>query len=172
MFDALIASPSHPKPYRHSTVESFYFLTLPIHLLYTHIPIDPKQQFGTIVDHRILLKLPFTCPAYFINKIRLKPDFDLSHCTAVNAEPLSIDIVVPKTVECIAEIVTNDTLLGPEGDAIDGPQRTERALAQVTWENNQRIARIKAFLPRETGTLKIYAGPRAILVYHTVRTLN
>ena len=171
MMDASLASPTNPRRSCFSSsssqaAESWYFLTRPIELCYTHIPLLPEQQhMCPPISPDVLLSLPGTAPPFFKNGLQL-PNYDTSMVRIEGLEVVQFRINVPPDVECAAEVEAQVFSRDADGDFFEsGDIVKKRALAQPDWANGQKRYTIKAVLPSDEGqgVLKIYAGKRGLM---------
>ncbi|EME43480.1 hypothetical protein DOTSEDRAFT_174325 [Dothistroma septosporum NZE10] len=175
IIDCALASPTHPRrgaySYASSQVaEPWYFLTRPMEICYTHIPLLPEHQHMVPpVDHEILAALPCACPAYFRNAVELA-DFDTSMLHLENLEMAHIHVNVPEDVECVAETEARSFAQDADGDYFEsGDVVTKKAFAQAEWVGGRKRFTVKALLPGDDGlgVLKIYAGKRGLM--HSIK---
>lgn len=179
MLDCSIASPTNPNRSLYSSVsnsiaESFYFLTRPLELCYTHVPCDASQQhILPPISHEVLLALPCALPPYFRQKIQLY-GYDTSLIRLEGLELVTLNVSVPPDVELVAEVETRSYLRDPDGDVYENGDAVvrKRALSQASWysspANPQVVSKryvIKALLPPDesVGVLKVYAGKRGLM---------
>ncbi|KAK4622641.1 cytokinesis protein 3 [Fulvia fulva] len=173
--DCALASPTHPRrgaySYASSQVaEPWYFLTRPMEICYTHIPLlTEHQHMVPPVEHEILAALPCACPAYFRNAVELA-EFDTSMLHLENLEMTHIHVNVPEDVECIAETEARSFAQDADGDYFEsGDVVTKKAFAQAEWVAGRKRFTVKALLPGDEGlgVLKIYAGKRGLM--HSIK---
>lgn len=177
IIDASLASPTHPRRQLYSAApnncaEFFYFLTKPSQACYTHVPYSHQQQhLVPPVSPTILMALPCACPSYFTKSLELV-NFDTSLLRIDGLEIVQIDFTIPIDVECVAEVEAKGFAVDADGDIFESGEVVKKtALAQVTWEGNHgKTYRIKAVLPGDEGQgiLKVYAGPRGLMVSYTI----
>lgn len=170
--DCSLASPTHPRRYMYSQApvnqaEFFYFLTRPSEFVWTHIPLTMEEQhLVPPLPLPILMALPCACPPFFRHGLQLI-NYDTSLIRMENLEVVQIEFSVPPDVECVAEVEANGFAIDQDGDVFEtGEVVKKRALAQPFWENGVKTYRVKAVLPGDEGqgVLKIYAGPRGLMV--------
>ncbi|GAB7340528.1 hypothetical protein MBLNU457_6946t2 [Dothideomycetes sp. NU457] len=175
IMDCSLASPTNPKRGMYSSAsnsvaETFYFLTRPLEICYTHVPLLPEQQhICPPVAHEVLMALPCACPPYFRHKVELT-DFDTSMLHLENLEMAHLKMVVPEDVECVAEVEARAFAHDPEGDLFEsGDVVKKSAFAQAQWIGGRKVFTIKAVLPGDEGqgVLKIYAGKRGLM--HSIK---
>lgn len=171
MIDASLASQTNPRRSLYSTAasqaaESWYFLTRPLEMCYTHIPIQPEQQhICPPISPDVLLALPCACPPYFKNDLQML-SYDTSLIRLEGLEIANIQITVPTDVECVAEVEVKAFMRDADGDYLEnGDMVTKPALAQAQWINGQKRFTVKALLPGDEGQgiLKVYAGKRGLM---------
>lgn len=171
MIDASLASRTHPKRPPSSAnkalAESFFFLTRPSHLVFTHIPISQKHQhIVPPLPVKTLMELPWVAPAYFDNYLSLY-NFDTSKLILDGEELAVIDIAVAEDVECVIESESEIFVQDGDGDWIEsGTKQKKLGLAQPMWIDGQRIYRLKAYIP-EDGTnaiMKVYSGKKGLML--------
>ncbi|KAH0545271.1 hypothetical protein FGG08_000570 [Glutinoglossum americanum] len=172
IMDCSLASPTNPRRGQYSSAgsqvaETWWFLTRPLEVCYTHIPTLPEQQhICPPLPHWILLALPCACPPFFKNGLQMF-EYDTSLLQLEGLEMAQIDFVVPPDVECVAEVETRSFARDADGDYFEsGELVKKRALAQAEWIGGQKVYRVKALLPGDEGQgiLKIYAGKRGLMV--------
>lgn len=170
--DCSLASPSNPRRVMYSSApitqaESFYFLTKPSHLCWTHVPLMAEQQHMVpSLPMAILLALPSACPPFFRHGLQMN-SFDTSLTRIEDLEVAQIEFTVPIDVECIAEVEVRGFAVDQDGDVFEsGEVVKKRSLCQIVWENGVKTYRVKAVLPGDEGhgVLKIYAGKRGLIV--------
>ncbi|TGZ79513.1 hypothetical protein EX30DRAFT_308803 [Ascodesmis nigricans] len=174
--DCSLASPTHPKRAMYSSApvnqaDPFYFLTKPSHLCWTHVPLSAPQDQHLVppLPISILLALPTACPPFFHHGIQMM-NFDTSLTRLEDLEVAQVELIVPRDVECIAEVEAKSFAVDQDGDVFEtGDTIKKRALAQAFWENGLKVYRVKAVLPSDEGAavLKIYAGRRGLM--HSIR---
>lgn len=169
--DCSLASPTNPKRTQYVTTnsqhaESWYFLTRPLELCYTHIPLHPEEQhICPPISPDVLLALPAVSPAFFKNSMQM-PDYDTSFNRIDGLDILQLRILVPPDVECAAEVEAPSFARDVDGDWFEsGDIVRKRALAQPDWIRGQKRFTIKALLPGDEGqgVLKIYAGKKGLM---------
>jgi hypothetical protein len=172
ILDCTLANPSNPKRSRYSSTssqvaESWWFLTRPMEICYTHVPLLPEQQhIVPPMPHEILLALPCASPPYFKHGLQLT-DFDTSLLNLEELEQAHVQFFVPDDVECVAEVEARAFARDADGDFFEsGDLIRKRALAQAEWISGRKRYTVKALLPGDEGqgTLKVYAGKRGLLV--------
>lgn len=172
IMDCSLASPSHPKRCLFSNAsndkaESWYFLTRPIEICWTHVPELPSDQhLIPPVDHGILLALPSACPPFFKNGLEMV-GYDTSITRIEDLELVHIKISVPADIECAAEVEALSLSQDQDGDFYETDNIARlHALCQPSWTGGQKQYTIKALLPPNAGSqgiLKIYAGKRGLM---------
>jgi hypothetical protein len=172
IMDCSLASPTNPRRSQYSTTssqmaESWWFLTRPTEICYTHVPFCPEQQhIVPPVPNEVLLSLPCACPPYFRNNIEIY-DFDTSLLHLENMEMAHVQFMVPEDIECTAEMEVRDFARDMDGDLFEsGDVVRKPALAQAEWIGGRKRFTVKAVLPGDEGqgVLKIYAGKRGLMV--------
>jgi hypothetical protein len=172
MMDASLASPTHARRALYSNTagsaaESWYFLTRPMEICYTHVPLLPEQQhIVPPVNFEVLVALPTACPPYFRNRLQLL-DFDTSALHLENLEMGHVHVGVPDDIECVAEIEVRAFARDADGDFFESGELIKRpVLAQAEWLGGRKRFTIKALLPGDEGigVLKVYAGKRGLMV--------
>ncbi|KAK2748485.1 cytokinesis protein 3 [Myotisia sp. PD_48] len=171
IMDCSLASPTHPRRVLYSrsnpqSAEFWYFLTRPMEICYTHVPIAPEHQhICPPMPPDVLLSLPSACPAYFKSGLHI-PNFDTSLVHLNDLEVLQVRIHVPHDIECVAEVEAIDFARDADGDFFESGDITKkRALAQPDWLNGQKRFIVKALLPGDEGqaVLKVYAGKKGLM---------
>ncbi|CDK27715.1 unnamed protein product [Kuraishia capsulata CBS 1993] len=152
--DVALANASHPihtklckKGRIDSPHEGFYFLTKPLDLIHTHVPLHPDQQHVVPpIDSIVQLCLPPAYPSFIQNQLQMIK-FDNSLMRLQDFDVAEIDIDLPTDVQVTASIVAETGETKP--------------LTQIYWRKNHRIAKIKGSLPHMSsqGTLNVHAGP-------------
>ena len=172
IMDCSLASPTNPKRSLYSSApsqaaETFYFLTRPLEICYTHIPSIPSQQhIVPPIPHPILLALPCAMPPFFRDGLQLE-SFDTSLYHLDNLELLHLHLTVPPEIECMAEISVRAYTRDSDGDLFEsGETITKPALAQAEWIGGRKRYTIKALLPADEGhgVLNVYAGTRGLMI--------
>lgn len=175
MIDCCLASPSNPRRGLYissssASAESWWFLTRPTELCWTHIPEHHSQQhICPPVAYETLLNLPCTCPPYFKNSLALT-DYNTSLTRIEDLEMVHVKFNVPYDVEVIAEVEARAVARDADGDYFEsGETVKKRALAQAEWFNGMKRYTVKALLPGDegSGVLKIYAGKRGLM--HSIK---
>jgi hypothetical protein len=175
IMDCSLASPTNPRRSHYSTTgsqmaESWWFLTRPTEICYTHVPLCPEQQhIVPPVPHEVLLSLPCACPPYFRNDIEIH-NFDTSLLHIENLELAHVQFMVPEDIECVAEVEVRGFARDLDGDVFEsGDVVRKPALAQAEWIGGRKRFTVKALLPGDEGqgVLKIYAGKRGLMVCRT-----
>jgi len=126
--------------------ESFYFLTEPLNLIYTHIPDKfEDQHIVPPIDQMVALALPPCFPSFFKNGLKIYK-FSNALTRLRNYEIFEIDLKIPKDIEVNAVVKTKTSIT--------------TTLAQVYWKHNERYCKIKGHLPdnNSTGFINIYSG--------------
>ncbi|KAE8346016.1 hypothetical protein BDV24DRAFT_124135 [Aspergillus arachidicola] len=171
IMDCSLASPTNPRRSQFvtnnpSSAESWYFLTRPLEICYTHVPLSHEEQhICPPISPDVLLALPTTCPTYFKMGLQF-PDYDTSVVRIEGLEVLQIRLFVPPDVECAAEIEAPAFARDADGDFFEsGEVIRKRALVQPDWVNGQKRITVKAILPGDEGqgTLKVYAGKKGLM---------
>lgn len=177
MMDCSLASATNPRRSLYSSTgptlsESWYFLTRPMELCWTHIPEHHQHQhIVPPVAHDILLALPCACPPFFKNQLQLQ-DYDTSLIRIEDLELVHIRVTVPEDTECVAEVEARGFTRDADGDVFEsGEIVKKRALAQAEWVGGMKRYTIKALLPGDEGSgkLKIYAGKRGLM--HSIKDI-
>ncbi|KAH0562676.1 hypothetical protein GP486_002648 [Trichoglossum hirsutum] len=177
IMDCSLASPTNPRRGQYSSAgsqvaESWWFLTRPLEVCYTHVPMVPEQQhICPPLPHWVLLALPCACPPFFKNGLQMF-EYDTSLLQLEDLEMAQIEFVVPPDVECVAEMETRSFARDADGDYFEsGELSKKRALAQAEWIGGQKIYRVKAILPGDEGqgVLKVYAGKRGLM--HSIKDI-
>ncbi|THV53096.1 hypothetical protein BGAL_0059g00060 [Botrytis galanthina] len=177
IMDCSLASPSHPRRSQYTSAssqyaESWWFLTRPIEICWTHIPEQHvDQHLCPPMAHEILLALPCACPAFFTNEMEMV-EYDTSLIRIEDLELVHIKISVPPDVECVAEVEARAFERDADGDLFEtGEIITKPALAQAEWVGSQKRYTIKGLLPGDEGSgiLKIYAGKRGLM--HSIKDI-
>jgi bifunctional glutamyl/prolyl-tRNA synthetase len=172
MMDCSLAGPTNPKraPYSNAgsnVAETWYFLARPMEMCYSHVPLLPEQQhICPPQPHEVLMALPCATPTYFKHNLHMV-DFDTSLLCLDNLEMAHIHVNVPEDVECVAEVEARAFSQDADGDYFENGELVKKpALAQVEWHGGQKRYTIKALLPGDEGhgVLKIYAGPKGLMV--------
>lgn len=163
--DASLANPTFPNREMYYKAESgkactFYFLTKPNQLIYTHVPFEMKHQhLVPPLDHGAALALPVAGPHAFENHLKLV-DFNTGLTRLENFEVAELKIEVPHGVELMAEVFPGS--ISTHHEYAD--EKRIPGLAQPFWSCGKRYYRIKAFLPDlySQGRLCIYATARGL----------
>jgi hypothetical protein len=172
VMDCSLASPTNPRRSLYSSTssqysESWWFLTRPTEICYTHIPVAAEQQhLCPLVPYDILMGLPCACPPYFRNQLRMV-DYDTSLTKMEELEIAHIHFSAPADIECVAEVEAKAFSRDADGDYFEnGEVVKKRALAQAEWVGGVKKYTIKALLPGNEGhgVLKVYAGKRGLMV--------
>ena len=180
MLDASLASPTNPKRAVYSSVstsiaESWYFLTRPSELCWTHIPVEDAQQHmlpNSSPD--VLLTLPGTCPPFFRLGLSMHA-YDTSIIRMDGLEVCTFSINVPNDVEVVVEVEARRYLHDEDGDVYEDADNItkKRALAQPSWyrtvpstDISQKRYVVKAVLPGDerVATLKVFAGKKGLML--------
>ncbi|KAI9822612.1 MAG: cytokinesis protein 3 [Pycnora praestabilis] len=171
IMDCSLASPSNPKRAQYSSAgsqiaETWWFLTRPMEICYTHVPLLPEQQhICPPMPHEVLMALPCASPPYFRNGLQMV-DFDTSLLMIEELELVQFQLSVPADIECVAEVEARVFERDTDGDVFEnGEVVKKRALAQAEWINGEKNYTIKALLPGDEGqgVLKVYAGKRGLM---------
>lgn len=177
IMDCSLAAPSNPRRMLYSIAggqvsESWWFLTRPTEICWTHVPEHYAQQhLCPPIAHEVLLALPCACPPYFKNGLEMV-EFDTSLIRIEDLELVHIKFTVPSDVECVAEVETRAFERDMDGDLFEsGEVVKKRALAQAEWIGGQKHYTVKAVLPGDEGhgVLKIYAGKRGLM--HSIKDI-
>ncbi|CAP96495.1 Pc21g15980 [Penicillium rubens Wisconsin 54-1255] len=169
--DCALANPTNPQRSKFVTnnsslAESWYFLTRPLDLCYTHVPLYPEEQhICPPISPDVLLSLPTVCPPFFKLNVQM-PDYDTSFLRIDGLEVMQLRMVVPPDVECAAEVEAPGFARDADGDCFEsGDIVRKRALVQPDWIRGQKRITIKAVLPGDEGqgVLKIYAGKKGLM---------
>ncbi|KAI9707764.1 MAG: cytokinesis protein 3 [Candelina mexicana] len=175
ILDCALARPTNPRrgQYSHAGsqyAESWWFLTRPMEICYTHIPLLPEHQhICPPVHHEILMALPCACPPYFKTKLQMI-DFDTSLLRIEKLELVQFQFACPEDIECVAEVEAKAYEQDADGDFFEnGEVVRKRALAQAEWVNGEKRYTVKALLPGDEGhgVLKVYAGRRGLM--HSIK---
>lgn len=175
ILDCSLSNPTNPRRSAYSSAsgqvaETWYFLTRPVEVCYTHIPLLPEQQhIVPSVPYEILVALPCACPTYFRHSVELT-NFETSILHLENLEMAHLHINVPEDVECVAETEAKAFARDGDGDVFEsGDTVKKRAFAQPEWVSGRKRFTIKALLPGDEGfgVLKIYAGKRGLM--HSIK---
>ncbi|OOQ85604.1 putative SH3 domain protein (Cyk3) [Penicillium brasilianum] len=171
IMDCALANPTNPQRSRFvtnnmSVAETWYFLTRPLDICFTHVPLYPEEQhICPPVSPDVLLALPGVCPQFFKLGAQF-PDYDTSLMRVEGLECVQIRLVVPPDVECAAEVEAPAFACDADGDYFEsGDIVRKRALVQPDWFNGQKRITVKAVLPGDEGqgVLKIYAGKKGLM---------
>jgi len=170
--DCALANPTNPKRTKYSCVgnnqaEGWYFLTRPMQLCWSHVPLLPEQQhICPPVAHEVLMALPCVCPQYFKNEVQVV-DFDTSLLHLENLEMVHLHFLVPEDIEIVAEVEVRAFAQDADGDYFEnGDVVRKPSLSQAEWISGRKRFAVKALLPGDEGqgVLKIYAGKRGLMV--------
>ncbi|KAI8138024.1 hypothetical protein BJV82DRAFT_646686 [Fennellomyces sp. T-0311] len=154
-------------PYYHAnqnTMETHWFLSSPLDMIYTHFPSNAADQYlEPPVSINTFFALPSVCIPFFrhrINVINYDPSDDMMN---------HITLQVGSDIACYAEVETRT-----QHESNRTTLHRTRGLAQCLGDGNNRICKIKAALPVDQwmGWLKIYAGPRATPQHGQQEKLN
>ncbi|KAI7900297.1 uncharacterized protein BX663DRAFT_518198 [Cokeromyces recurvatus] len=148
MIDCWLASPFHPQ--NENKMESHWFLTRPIDMIMTHLPMHQKDQYlNPPLSTSEFFELPYVRHPFFWYQMQV-----IESCTDLRDKGNGVFYVSLKlaqlTIQCYAEVEADDGTI-------------VRGLAQCYMtEKNDRFCKIKAVLPphQSSGWLKVYAGPR------------
>lgn len=171
VMDCSLAAASNPRRGLYCSIsnqlsESWWFLTRPTEICWTHVPEHHQQQhICPPIAHEILLALPCACPPFFKNTLQMV-DYDTSLIRIEDLELAHIKFTVPADVEIVAEIEAKAFERDMDGDFFEsGEVVKKRALAQAEWIGGQKRYTVKALLPGDEGQgiLKIYAGKRGLM---------
>ncbi|PBP23430.1 variant SH3 domain-containing protein [Diplocarpon rosae] len=177
IMDCSLAAPSHPRRALYSSgsgqmAESWWFLTRPSEICWTHIPQQHHQQhICPPMAHEILLALPCACPPFFKNALEMV-EYDTSLVRVEDLEQVHVKFIVPADVECVAEVEARAFERDADGDLFEnGEMVKKRALAQAEWIGGQKRYTVKALLPGDEGQgiLNIYAGKRGLM--HSIKDI-
>ncbi|THV97182.1 hypothetical protein D6C99_08611 [Aureobasidium pullulans] len=175
IMDCSLANPTNPKRNMYSSANNtvadhWFFLTRPMEICYTHIPLLPEQQhIVPPVPHEVLISLPCACPPYFRHHVELA-NYDTSVAYLENLEMAHIQLTVPEDVEIVAEVEARAFARDMDGDLFESGDVTRKiALAQPTWIGGRKSYVVKALLPGDEGegVLKVYAGKRGLM--HSIK---
>jgi hypothetical protein len=175
IMDCSLSNPSNPKRNIYSSsnntvADNWFFLTRPMEICYTHIPLLPEQQhIVPPVPHEVLLSLPCACPPYFRHHVELT-NYDTSATHLENLEMTHLTLTVPEDVELVAEVEARAFARDCDGDLFEsGDVIRKPVLAQPTWISGRKYYVVKALLPGDEGegVLKIYAGKRGLM--HSIK---
>ncbi|KAK8066442.1 hypothetical protein PG997_013189 [Apiospora hydei] len=177
IMDCCLASASNPQRSLYSSsgnvnADSWWFLTQPSEICWTHIPEHHSQQhLCPPVPHEILLNLPGACPPYFRNELAMV-DYNTSLTRIEDLEMVHVKFNVPADIEVAAEVEVRAFTRDADGDFFEsGDTVKKRALAQAEWYNGVKRYTVKALLPGDegTGVLKVYAGKRGLM--HSIKDI-
>ncbi|KAK8034479.1 cytokinesis protein 3 [Apiospora rasikravindrae] len=177
IMDCCLASASNPNRSLYSSsgnvnADSWWFLTQPSEICWTHIPEHHSQQhLCPPVPHEILLNLPGACPPYFRNELAMV-DYNTSLTRIEDLEMVHVKFNVPADIEVAAEVEVRAFTRDSDGDFFEsGDTVKKRALAQAEWFNGVKRYTVKALLPGDEGTgiLKVYAGKRGLM--HSIKDI-
>ncbi|KAL2059888.1 hypothetical protein VTL71DRAFT_10043 [Oculimacula yallundae] len=177
VMDCSLAAPSHPRRALFSSgsgqmAESWWFLSRPTEICWTHIPEQHHQQhLCPPIAYEILLALPCACPPFFKNALEMS-EYDTSLVRVEDLEQVHIKFTVPADVECVAEVEAKAFERDIDGDFFEsGDVVKKRALSQAEWVGGQKRYTVKALLPGDEGqgVLKIYAGKRGLM--HSIKDI-
>jgi len=177
MMDCSLAAPSNPRRGLYSSVgsqiaESWWFLSRPSEICWTHIPEQHHQQhLCPPVAFEVLLALPCACPPYFRHSLEMV-DYDTSLIRIEDLELVHVKFTAPPDIECVAEVEARAFERDGDGDYFEsGEVVKKRALTQVEWIGGQKRYTVKALLPGDEGQgiLKIYAGKRGLM--HSIKDI-
>lgn len=135
------------------SAQDFYFLTQPLHFIYTHIPYYYEEQhIVPAIDKYIAHSLPLVFPSFFINDLKLHK-FNLGLTNLEDSEIFTCAIKVPIDIDIIVSLVVDDK----DSEEYKG---RDFSLVQYKSVKRSRIAYIKAVLPPKvtSGTLHIHSG--------------
>jgi hypothetical protein len=175
IMDCSLANPTNPKRSMYSSANNtvadpWFFLTRPMEICYTHIPLLPEQQhIVPPVPHEVLISLPCACPPYFRHQLELA-NYDTSIAYLENLEMAHLQLTVPEDVEIVAEVEARAFARDMDGDLFESGDVTRKiALAQPTWIAGRKSYAVKAILPGDEGegVLKVYAGKRGLM--HSIK---
>lgn len=130
----------------------FYFLAKPLSIISTHIPsIIDLQHVIPPIDQNIAFYLPRLYSGYHKNNLAFK-NYNNSLTRLKDLEIFEIDLEVPASIELFTLVKTSTVT------------SNEFSLCQIYWNNNKRIAKIKAILPQDEpiGVLQIFSGPKGL----------
>jgi transglutaminase/protease-like cytokinesis protein 3 len=177
IMDCSLAAPSNPRRALYSSAgsqvaDSWWFLTRPLEICWTHIPEQHQQQhLCPAIAPEVLLALPCACPAHFKNGLGMV-DYDTSLVRIEDLELVQIKFTAPADVECVAEVEARAFERDADGDFFEsGEVVKKRALTQAEWIGGQKRYTVKALLPGDEGQgiLKIYAGKRGLM--HSIKDI-
>lgn len=175
IMDCSLANPTNPRRIMYSSASNtvadhWFFLTRPMEVCYTHIPLLPEQQhIVPPVPHEVLISLPCACPPYFRHHLELT-NYDTSVAYLDNLEMAHLQLTVPEDVEIVAEVEARAFARDMDGDLFESGDVTRKiALAQPQWIGGRKNYTVKALLPGDEGegVLKIYAGKRGLM--HSIK---
>lgn len=132
--------------------ESFFFLTAPMDMIYSHVPREySKQHIVPELDLTIVLSLPVAFPAFFKNRVKLYK-FSNGLCDLEDNEIFECTLRIPNDIEIFSSVVIEDT----NSMKYKG---LNLSLVQIMSQGKRRAV-IKAVLPPGTtkGTLFIHSG--------------
>ncbi|KAM3161811.1 SH3 domain-containing protein [Lachancea thermotolerans] len=133
--------------------EAFYFLTQPLHLIYTHVPrLYQEQHIIPVIDQNIALSLPVVFPSFIYNELTL---FKFSNGLAKmhDNQIYECTLAIPNDVELFCSVV-------PEDSKNQHYENMDLSLVQIKHRKKDRLAVIKAVLPVgvSRGDLHIHSG--------------
>ena len=172
IMDCSLASPTNPKRGQYSnagsqSAETWWYLARPMEMCYTHVPLIPEQQhICPTLPYDVLLALPCACPPYFKDRLQLM-DFDTSQTRIEELEQVHLQVSVPPSVECFAEVEAKAFERDVDGDFFEsGEVVRKKALVQADWSRGEKRYTVKALLPGDEGhgVIKVYAGKRGLMV--------
>lgn len=126
--------------------ESFYFLSEPLQLIYTHIPDKYEDQhIIPAIDPMVALALPPCFPSFFRNGLQLVK-FNNALTRLKDFEIFETDLKIPNDIEVNCVVKAGDVV--------------KAGLAQIYWKKGERFVKIKGILPEgySTGFINIYSG--------------
>ncbi|KAI5951277.1 hypothetical protein KGF54_004351 [Candida jiufengensis] len=130
----------------------FYFLSKPLSLVSTHIPsIIDLQHVMPPIDPSIAFYLPRTYSGFYENNLSIM-SFNNALTRLKNCEIFEIEINLPVDKEIFTLVKTSNLTTN------------DLTLCQIKWYNKKRIAKIKAYLPKNEniGVLQIFSGPKGL----------
>ncbi|OWB63789.1 hypothetical protein B5S32_g3830 [[Candida] boidinii] len=158
--DIALGNPSNPihSLFNYSEMDldnntEYYFLSRPLEIVYTHVPIHIDNQHVTPpIDTNIQTSLPPLYPAFLNNGFSFHK-FDQSLLRLHDFEIAELDFVIPKDFIMEAFVERN-------GNGKSHHNEANRALVQIYWRKGRRIAKIKAVVPPMTpiAFIAVYAA--------------
>ncbi|CAN3374770.1 hypothetical protein DIURU_002251 [Diutina rugosa] len=130
----------------------FYFLAKPLSMVSTHIPsVIDLQHVRPPVDPIVAFHLPREYSGFHKNRLRFR-NFNNALTRLRDLEVVELELYVPPDIELFTLVKTSKVTTN------------DLSLCQMMWQNNRRIAKIKALLPvnESIGVLQVFAGPKGL----------